>query len=97
MVQGLWQPYQPQTYGSSAGAAGPALPMRASAPAPADVTGEAAAAKTDNSPADIKEASIAIQAAAPAADAPALPIPSAAPFGSLTQVGSLSQHPIMSA
>ena len=97
MVQGLWQPYQPQTSGSSAGAAGPALPMRASAPAPADVTGKAAVAKTDNSPADSKGASIAIQAAAPAADAPALSVAYSAPFGSLTQVGSLSQHPIMSA
>ena len=93
----MWQPYQPQTSGSSAGAAGPALPMHASAPAPTDVTSDAAVAKTDNSPADIKEASIAIQAAAPAADAPALSVASAAPFGSLTQVGSRRQHPIMPA
>lgn len=88
VVQGLWQPYQPQTAGNLPGASGPALPVHAIAPAPADSTSQADASladtKADNS-AVIMPASIASQAAAPAAAAaPALSV--AYPVSFLQQV-----------
>ena len=77
MLQGLWQPYQPQTGGNLPGASGPALPVHTSAQAPAVGSGQAGAslanANSDGSAAVIMPASFASQAAAPvAATAPAI-------------------------
>ena len=95
-VQGLWQPYQPQTAGNLPGASGPALPMHALAPAPADGSSQAGAsladAGSDSSAGVIMPASIASQAAAPAAAAaPAVAVPYSGAL--LPQVGKFWLSP----
>ncbi len=96
-MQGLWQPYQPQTAGNLPGASGPALPVHALAPAPADSSSQAGAsladAGSDGSTAVIMPASIASQAAAPvAAAAPTLAVAYSASF--LPQVGRPLTQPL---